>query len=261
MSENQTVDSGSIVQSLGLPTPHDYALKGENRVIAVLAQKLDELTKEIHEIKQEKFLKETQLPPELLEQLGLPQEAPPRFKRGRGYRPLLAFEISEAKKAIIASKGFYNEAMVARYLGVSFPTYRKYAKLSNLWEPKPNLKGKRGLFDPERGKYPLSEILAGKHPTYPVFRIKDKLIRSGVKEAKCELCGFNEKRCVDGKIPLLLNFMDGNTKNHSIENMKLYCLNHTFTSGRGYIRSGQHFFDPDWLQGGDKENADEQVRW
>jgi hypothetical protein len=130
-----------------------------------------------------------------------------------------------------------------------------------LWEPKPNVKGERNIFDPQRGKYPLSEVLQGKWPDYPVYRIKDKLIRSGIKAAKCELCGFSEKRVTDGKIPLILNFMDGNEKNHLLENMKLYCYNCTFTSGRGYIRKGNHYFDPDWLQDGDKDFSEEGVRY
>lgn len=256
-----TASSGSIVETFGLPTPHDLSVKGEERVIAVLARKVDELTRELHEVKKERLLKETQLPPEILEQLGLPAKPPSRLKRGRGYRPLMAHEITDAKKAIMEKRGFYNEAMIARYLGISYITYKKYAKMHNLWEPKPNLRGQRNMFDPERGKYPLSEVLEGKHPDYPVFRIKDKLIRSGIKEPKCELCGFKEKRVIDGKIPLILNFMDGNEKNHLLENMKLYCYNCTFTSGKGYVRSGIHYFDPDWLQDGEKDAAEEPVRW
>jgi hypothetical protein len=151
--------------------------------------------------------------------------------------------------------------MAARYLGVNYFTYRKYAKMYGLWNPKPNIRGQRNIFDPERGKYPLSEILQGMHPEYHVFRIKDKLIRSGVKEPKCELCGYSEKRVIDGKIPLVLNFMDGDEKNHKLDNMKLYCYNCTFTSGKGYIRKGVHHFDPDWLQDGDKSYADEAVRY
>jgi hypothetical protein len=263
MPENlETINSsGSLVESLGLRSPVDLSMKGGERIIAVIAQKVDELTKELHEVRKDKLLKETQLPPEILEQLGLPVNPPSRLKRGRGYRPLLAHEILEAKKAIVSKKGFFNEAMVARYLNVSYPTYKKYARLLGVWEPNPNIRGKKTMFDPERGHYPLSEILLGKHPDYPVFRIKDKLIRSQIKEAKCELCGFREKRMVDGKIPLILNFMDGNEKNHALENMKLYCYNCTFTSGKGYVRSGIHHFDPDWLQDGEKEAANETARY
>lgn len=247
MPENQTVETGSIVKELGLPTPHDLSLSPENRVIAVLAQKVDDLTQEIHDIKREKLLKE--LPPEALAELGVSEEPPARTKRGRGFRPLMAHEIIEAKKVVAERfpNGF-NEAMVARQLRTNYFTYKKYAKMHNLWSPKPNIKGKKNVLDPERGKYPLSEILEGKHPKYSIFRIKDKLIRSGTKPEKCDKCGWHERSILTGKVPLFLNFMDDNTENHKLENMKLYCSNCTLTCGRGYFRSGKKYFDPDWLQ-------------
>ena len=254
-------NSGSLAETFELPKPGDLSVQGSERVIAVLAREVDELKKQLHEIKKEKILDELQLPPEILEQLGLPVSKPPERTRGRGFRPILSHEIEAAKKALTEKVGFFNEAMVARYLGVSYITYKKYARRLGLWEPKPNTRGKRSLHDPERGKYPLSEILEGKHPDYPVFRLKDKLIRSRIKLPKCELCGFSEKRVTDGKIPLILNFMDGDQRNHRLENMKLYCYNCTFTSGKGYIRAGSHYFDPDWLQNGDKEFAEEGVRF
>lgn len=223
---------------------------GENtRVLAVLAQQVDVLTQEIHELKKEKLLTETQLPPEALAQLGVTIDPPPRIKRGRGSRPLMRHEFLEAKKAV--SEKFpngYNEAMVARYMRVNYFTYKKYARLHGVWEPKPNIRGKKSILDPERGKYPLSEILEGKHPDYSVFRIKDKLIRGKIKEEKCEKCGWHERSVANGKVPLFLTFLDDNPKNHRMENMKLYCPNCTLTSGRGYFRSGRKYFDPDWLQ-------------
>ncbi len=219
------------------------------RTVSVLAQTVDELVQEVHSLKKEKLLKETQLPPEALEHLGITQEPPARIKRGHGYRPIMKHEILEAKEVLKQRfpNGF-NEAMVARHLRLSYPTYKKYAKMHGVWSPSPNIKGKKNICDPERGKYPLSEILDGKHPTYSVFRIKDKLIRSGTKEEKCEICGWHERNIVTGKVPLFLNFLDDNSQNHKLDNMKLYCPNCTLTRGRGFYRSGRKYFDPDWLQ-------------
>jgi hypothetical protein len=232
MSENQTPNTGSL-----------------ELVVSVLAQQVDGLTQQVHELKKEKLLKETQLSPEQLEQAGISLELPARTKRGNGWRPIMAHEILEAKKVLTEKypNGF-NETMVARYMRLNYFTYKKYAKMHNVWSPKPNIKGKRNLLDPERGKHPLSEILEGKHPTYSTFRIKDKLIRSGTKEEKCEKCGWHERSVLNGKVPLFLNFMDDNPQNHRLENMKLYCSNCTLTCGRGYFRSGKKYFDPDWLQ-------------
>jgi hypothetical protein len=233
----------------------------QERVLTTLVKKVNELSDELHNIKANTILKESGLPPDVLEQLGVNLEKPPRTRRGGGYRPLLAYEIIDAKETLKKRRPEVNEAMVARFLGVNYFTYKKYAKIYGLWDPKPNVKGKSGICDPERGKHPLSEILEGKYPDYPVFRIKDKLIRGGIKEAKCENCGFKEKRVIDGKVPLILNFMDENPKNHRLENIKLYCYNCTFTSGRGYIRKGNHYFDPDFLQDADKEIAEGPARF
>ena len=255
MENPKTNRSGSLSESLGLRSPEDLTMKGEERVLSVIARELDRLKQEVYDIKTEQIKREFPLPPEILAQLGLPPRPPEKLKRGRGYRPLLMGEIKEANEH---SK---NMAMAARYLGVCYATFKKYAIMYNLWVPQPYVKGKKGVFDPERGRYPLSDILQGKYPEYPIFKVKDKLIRSGVKELKCELCGYHEKRVTDGKLPLILNFMDGNEKNHVLENMKLYCYNCTFTCGRGYIRSGNHYFDPDWLQGGEKDDAQEGARY
>lgn len=247
MQENQISSSiESSENELNIVPHHDYAVKGNERIISVLAQKIDELSKEIYELKKEKLLKETQLPEEVLSEHF--QLKSSRVKNGRGYRPLMKHEILEAKNN---SK---NEMMAARYLRVSFVTYKKYAKMYDLWSPNQNCKSFRNEYDSESGKYPLSEILKGNHPDYPIFRLKEKLIRSGLKEYKCEMCGFKEKRITDGKAPLILNFMDGNSRNHSLENLKLFCYNCTFVGGRGYIRNGTKYFDPSWLQSASPAN-------
>lgn len=63
------------------------------------------------------------------------------------------------------------------------------------------------------------------------------------------MCNYHERRIVDGKIPLLLNFEDGNPKNHKLENIKLLCYNCTFVAGKGFIKRGNKQFDPDVMQG------------
>jgi len=144
-------------------------------------------------------------------------------------------------------------AACARYLGVNYTTYRKYAKMYGLFKINPWGKGsKKRYWDPNKGKYPLNRILQGEFPNYPTFRLKDLLIRSETMKPECQQCGFGEKRITDEKIPLILNFEDGNEKNHKLENMRLLCYNCTFICGRGYIRNNRvevHFNDPDRMQG------------
>ena len=153
-------------------------------------------------------------------------------KRGVGAKPLVESEIIEAQKDSLS------EVACARKLNVSFLTYRKYARMYGLYGKLKNL-GAKGIFKPQNpnlGKYPLNDILDGKHPEYPIFRLKQKLLRSGIKKQCCEQCGFSERRLIDNHMPLLLIFEDGNSKNHKLENIKVFCYNCAFTSGKLWVK-------------------------
>jgi hypothetical protein len=166
---------------------------------------------------------------------------------GLSAKPLLESEILEVQKVTASAR------QAAKRLGVSYPTYKKYCKLYNIFKKYDRTAKRPNIcpFNPYKGKYPITDILEGKHPNFPIHRLKDKLIRSGIKKAECEQCGYHERRITDGKIPLLLNFEDGDKHNHRLENIKIYCYNCTFNCGRGYLKKGTiHFnMDPDILQG------------
>jgi hypothetical protein len=72
---------------------------------------------------------------------------------------------------------------------------------------------------------PLSEILV-ENSTYPnIARLKIRLLREGLLEAKCygEECGIVEWK---GKpISLQLHHISGDNLNHRIENLRLLCPN------------------------------------
>lgn len=145
-------------------------------------------------------------------------------------------------------------------MNVSYACYKKYAKLYNLHTTFTNKSG-RGVLktkNPKIGKYPLDDILNGKFPDYPLWKLKDRLIRSGLKPAACEQCGYCERRLTDNKIPLLLVFEDNNEKNHKLENMKVFCYNCSFTSGRIWVKIKDRkrwLNDPDRLQGSARDTV------
>jgi len=254
ISDNTLPITESLQSQLGTPHLNSYGIVGDARVIATLVKEVDLLKRKLHELETQKILDETQFPREVLEDNNLLPRSP-RHKRGLGYRPLLKREIEEAKK------GTVNESVVARRLGVAFKTYKKYALLYGIYTPNQHVRGKRALFDPNRGKYPLNEILEGKHPNVELWTVKDKLLRGGVKKLKCEVCGFEERRIGDNKMPLLLNCMDGDNTNFKLENLKLMCFNCTFLAGRGYIRRGKFQLDPDWLQNEYKQEIGKPSRY
>lgn len=215
--------------------------------VAELKSELIILKEEFQKLKLQQLSKDLQLPEEVLINSG---EVKPvrRTRKGHGYVPLLESEIREAQSKTITA------AEAARYLKVGYKTLRKYAVLYGIWKTNIHYRREGAIASAEKGKYPVSRLIQGEFPNYPIYRLKDKLIQGGVKKPECEQCGFKERRITDGKMPLILNFEDGNEKNHKLENIKLLCYNCSFILGKGYIRRGKKYHvldDPDRVQGAD----------
>ena len=139
------------------------------------------------------------------------------YNNGRPKRMLLESEIMAAQSI---SK---TEAEASRKLGVSFMTYRKYAKMYGLYGRVANAAGKgisKAIKNEDSGKYPLNKILEGKYPNYSTNRLKVRMIRGKRIEEKCNKCNFSERRISDNIMPLLLNYIDGNIKNKKRENIE-----------------------------------------
>jgi hypothetical protein len=144
-----------------------------------------------------------------------------RTKTGTGYRPIMESEIKDIQKKARSAR----EA--SRLLGVSYNTYKKYAKQYGLFEKLKNPSGvgiRKGSM--ARSMYaPLDDILAGKYPTYPIWKLKKRLLLSGYMEEKCSCCQFEEKRLTDDRAPLLLDFLNGDRTDHSYDNLRMLCFN------------------------------------
>lgn len=239
--EHQTINSGSLEQTI---PPHDH-ISPEEKNITSIKNELIKLKEIVNAIQTNQLAKELKLSESVIESSGEIKSVK-RTKFGKGAIPLLESEIREAQ----AKTSSANEA--SKYLKVSYLTYKKYAKLYGIWKTNLTYRGVDRRMGVEVGKFPLSRILQGEFPNFPVYKLKYKLIQGGVKKPECEQCGYREPRITDGKLPLLLNFEDGNAKNHRLENIKLLCYNCTFCSGKGYIRRGRKYHaleDPDRAQG------------
>ena len=122
----------------------------------------------------------------------------------------------------------------ARYLGISYMHYSRYAKSyideetgKTLFDLHKNQAGK-GIRKFLGGKDPdLKAIMDGELyiKSYNLNRYKDRLIQEGYIEECCNSCGFNEQRVQDYKTPLLIHFKDKNKENWRIENIELLCYN------------------------------------
>mgnify|MGYP003343109811 FL=1 len=115
----------------------------------------------------------------------------------------------------------------AKTLGISYNTYKKYAKLYGIFE---DLKNPYGVgiqreVKIRNIKYNIEDLVSGKHLHYPIHKFKNKLFDSGYLPKVCGSCGFSEERITDGKMPLLIDFLDGNLNNRKLENIRPLCYN------------------------------------
>jgi len=140
-----------------------------------------------------------------------------------------------------AQKHTLSNRAAARYLGVSYNVYKRYALTFNdnetgktLFDKHLNRQGKGikkhlgGYGKPKKNiKAPLEDVLEGRVDIshYTVDILKSRLIQEGFLQEKCNCCGFEERRVVDYKVPLVLNFKDKNKKNWKLENLELLCYN------------------------------------
>jgi hypothetical protein len=130
----------------------------------------------------------------------------------------------------------------ARYLGCSYQHYKPYAKLFRLDESDPNSptlfdahknQSGKGIpkFLPNRRKEPNVKLIFETGTGWESFspeKIKSRGIAEGYLKEQCYHCGFTERRVTDYKVPLLLNFKDGNRNNYLVDNLELLCYNDYF---------------------------------
>jgi len=138
-----------------------------------------------------------------------------------------------SKEMIVAAQAKTKSNMAAaRYLHVSYQHYKRYAKMYKVFEGHKNQSGK-GIpkFLKGTGKEPaLLDIIEGRVSSahFSPAKIKYRLIEEGYLSEKCSMCGFQERRVLDYKMPLLLHFKDNNKSNYTRDNIELLCYNHYF---------------------------------
>jgi hypothetical protein len=108
-------------------------------------------------------------------------------------------------------------------VGMHYNTFIRKAKKLGVYKPN---QGAKGVIIPNRApltKIPTDEILEGKHPYYQTNKLRVRLIKEGIKDEKCEICGVTD--WLGERLAFELDHIDGNSNNHLLDNIRIICPN------------------------------------
>ena len=164
----------------------------------------------------------------------------PRVKpiRIKGRRVVLTEKMIQDSHEVTKSN-----SAAAKWLGVSYNTYKKWAQYYGLFDNHLNQEGygiKKGWSSYQVN---LEEIITGNRKLpgkYSHSVLKNRLIDEGYFQEECHRCGYNEQNLKTGKVCLKLHFKDDNSKNLKIENIEFLCPN-CYLSINGFFHKSKYF--------------------
>ena len=145
-------------------------------------------------------------------------------------------------KILTAQDNTKSAAEASRWLGVSFNTYKKWAKYYKIFDQHLNQEGigiKKGY---GRWIKSLDQILDGtKKYRMRAGYIKKRLLKDKWVEEECSSCGYNEIIIGKESVALRLDYVDGDVTNNTLENLRLLCPN-CYLSHNGHMPSSERFY-------------------
>tara|TARA_A100001515_G_scaffold77700_1_gene61693 strand:- start:309 stop:842 length:534 start_codon:yes stop_codon:yes gene_type:complete len=111
----------------------------------------------------------------------------------------------------------------SKLCGVAYNTFKKYAKLYDIWAP---LESNAGISQGSSGglkPVELEDIFAGKNPSYSTTKLLHRCFREGYLAEECSNCGYDEYRPSDMTKPLMLDYLDDDQTNKELTNLRVLC--------------------------------------
>ena len=149
---------------------------------------------------------------------------PSSDRTGVGDRPLDATELA---RAVSTSTSI---AAVMRHFGVS-PTHSAFRRrilrrIEELELDTSHMRGqgwRKGLTNPQNRARPIEEYLVEGRYVSGTSKLRERLIREGYKQRRCEDCGRDEW---EGQpIPLELDHVNGRRDDNRLQNLRIRCPN------------------------------------
>lgn len=128
-----------------------------------------------------------------------------------------------------------SKAYICRQLQCKAETLNSYLEKMNI-----QYAGNKGLKGMKTDKkYKTAEEYAKKEGPVKGWILKNKLIRDGLREDKCEICGITYWQGVH--LPLELHHKDGNHYNNNLDNLQILCPNcHSIQEGNAGANIGKY---------------------
>lgn len=141
----------------------------------------------------------------------------PKPKRWSEQQLIDAVESSRSRRQVLKKLGLIeaggNYAQIAKYIRILKIDTRHFT--GPLWS-----KGLRGIGKPI---IPTEKILVS-DSDFQSYKLKKRLFRENYKEPKCEECGW-ATISEDGRLPLELDHINGNSRDNRLENLRVLCPN------------------------------------
>lgn len=133
---------------------------------------------------------------------------------------------ADLKKAVARSFSVRQviKSLKLKPAGGNYDQINKYIRLykikTNHFKGKGWNKGLKGIGKPF---IPLERILV-KNSDFQSYKLKKRLFQAKLKIPKCELCGWS-KRSRDGRTPLELDHVNGDSSDNRLKNLRILCPN------------------------------------